>query len=309
MQRPARQGARRLATVEVSDIKPLFVKRRGLILRLTALLGLSVALMVMDYGRQEPDVLREWLSTIVYPIQVTVHAPLSTVEWLGERLASRRHLLTENARLRTRQVVMEAQLQKLAALKAENARLRELLSSTKRMGERLSIAEIMRLDLDPYRQQIVINRGSANGVYVGQPIIDAHGIFGQITQTGRYTANALLITDSNHSIPVEVNRNGLRTIAQGTGKPNLLELPYLPNNADIQVGDLLVASGLGERFPRGYPVAEVTRIQRNPGERFAQVEAEPAARLDRSREVLLVWKRPAQAAAGDDDASGPAAGS
>lgn len=302
------KAPRAIATVKVSDIKPLFVKRRGLTLRLVALIGVSVALMALDYGRQEPDLLRSGLSTLVYPVQIAVHAPLSAVQWLSERLASRRQLLTENVRLHTRQVVMKAQLQKLAALKAENARLRELLSSTRRMGERLSIAEIMRLDLDPYRQQIVINRGRTHGVYVGQPIIDAHGIFGQIIEVGRYTAHALLITDSNHSIPVEINRNGLRTIAQGTGKPNLLALPYLPNNANIEVGDLLVASGLGERFPRGYPVAKVTRIQRNPGERFAQVEAEPAARLDRSREVLLVWKRPMQTTIAEPgDSSEPAA--
>lgn len=252
---------------------------------------------MLDDRAQELRYLRQALSAVVYPLQVAVDLPFSTIGWLNERLVSHQQLSTENIRLRTQAQIMQAQLQKLAALEAENGRLREMLATTEHMGERLSIAEIMRLDLNPYRQRIVINRGSLDKVYVGQPIIDAYGVMGQITEVGPKTAIALLITDANHSLPVEVTRNGLRTIAQGSGKDNLLELPYLPNNADIQVGDVLVTSGLDGRFPRGYPVAKILKIESGRGEQFASITATPIAHLDRSLEVLLVWRRDATSTA------------
>lgn len=264
---------------------------------MTLLIALSLTLIVLDDRAQELRYLRQALSAVVYPLQVAVDLPFSTIGWLNERLVSHQQLSTENIRLRTQAQIMQAQLQKLAALEAENGRLREMLATTEHMGERLSIAEIMRLDLNPYRQRIVINRGSLDKVYVGQPIIDAYGVMGQITEVGPKTAIALLITDANHSLPVEVTRNGLRTIAQGSGKDNLLELPYLPNNADIQVGDVLVTSGLDGRFPRGYPVAKILKIESGRGEQFASITATPIAHLDRSLEVLLVWRRDATSTA------------
>lgn len=258
---------------------------------MTLLIALSLTLIVLDDRAQELRYLRQALSAAVYPVQVAVDVPFSAIEWLNERLVSHQQLSTENIRLRTQAQIMQAQLQKLAALEAENSRLREMLATTAHMSERLSIAEIMRLDLNPYRQRIVINRGSLDKVYVGQPIIDAYGVMGQITEVGLKSAIALLITDANHSLPVEVTRNGLRTIAQGSGKDNQLDLPYLPNNADIQVGDVLVTSGLDGRFPRGYPVAKVVNIAAGGGEQFASIRAIPIAHLDRSLEVLLVWRR------------------
>lgn len=245
--------------------------------------------MWLDSRLDQGEQIRIALSAVIYPVQVAVDLPIRVGRWTQDRIKSRRQLREENLELRTRQLLMEAQMLKLAALEAENARLRELLESTSRMGERLSVAEILALDLDPYRQRITINRGRINGVFVGQPLIDAQGITGQITEIGLYTSTALLITDTSHSIPIEVNRNGLRTLAVGTGERDRLALPYLPNNADIEVGDLLVASGLGGRFPRGYPVGIVYQVERNPSERFADISALVSARLDRSREVLLVW--------------------
>lgn len=287
----------RLIRQEAELIKPLFIKTQSLNLRLTLLIALSLTLIVLDDRAQELRYLRQALSAVVYPLQVAVDLPFSTIGWLNERLVSHQQLSTENIRLRTQAQIMQAQLQKLAALEAENGRLREMLATTEHMSERLSIAEIMRLDLNPYRQRIVINRGSLDKVYVGQPIIDAYGVMGQITEVGPKTAIALLITDANHSLPVEVTRNGLRTIAQGSGKDNLLELPYLPNNADIQAGDVLVTSGLDGRFPRGYPVAKVLKIESGRGEQFASITATPIAHLDRSLEVLLVWRRDATSTA------------
>jgi len=175
------------------------------------------------------------------------------------------------------------------ALEAENMRMRNLLDSSFKIGDRVLIAELVAVDLDPYRQQVLINKGTSSGVYEGQPVLDANAVMGQVTHVNPLTATVLLITDARHALPVQVNRNGLRTVALGTGRINVLELPHLPNNADISVGDLLITSGLGGHFPPGYPVAEVTSVVREPGQPFAVVEARPMAHLDRTREALLVW--------------------
>jgi rod shape-determining protein MreC len=177
----------------------------------------------------------------------------------------------------------------LAALEMENARLRELLDSTERVGTRALIAEILAVDLDPYRQRFDLNRGLVDGVYVGQALLDAGGVVGQVVRVGPLTSEAVLITDADHAVPVSVNRNGVRTIAVGTGDSGRLRLPYLTNSADIEVGDLLVSSGLGGVFPAGYPVGRVTEIRARPDQAFAEVIAVPASKLDRDREVLLVW--------------------
>jgi len=152
------------------------------------------------------------------------------------------------------------------------------------------IAETITVDLDPYKRQIVINKGLLSGIYAGQPILDAYGIMGQIIHPGIPSSTAILITDPSHAIPVQNNRNGLRTILYGTGSANFLEIQNLPNNADIKEGDLLITSGLGGRFPEGYPVAVVTEIKRDPGQPFAQIIAEASAHLEQSREVLLVME-------------------
>jgi rod shape-determining protein MreC len=185
--------------------------------------------------------------------------------------------------------MQKVQMQRLAALEAENIRLRELLDASFEVGEKRLIAELMSVNLDPFQHQIVINKGTLDGVFPGQPILDAEGVMGQIVHAGPYTSTAVLITDTSHAIPVQVNRNGLRSIAIGSGTINRLELPYIPNNSDILPGDLLITSGLGGRFPPGYPVAKVGAVQHDPGRSFAQVIAEPLAQLNRSREVLLVW--------------------
>ena len=147
----------------------------------------------------------------------------------------------------------------------------------------------MAVDLDPFSRRIVINKGTRDGVLVGQSLIDSNGIMGQVMTAGPVSSNALLITDPSHSIPVQVNRNGLRSVAVGTGSLNLLELSHIPNNADVRVGDLLVTSGLGGRFPSGYPVGRVVSVERDSGQPFTRVRVKPSARLERNREVLLVW--------------------
>ena len=250
---------------------------------------LSVVLMVMDHRYQSLQTLRSGLSIITYPLQIAIELPGSISEWFSESLATRRQLQEENVSLKTQQFMQKAQMQKLAALETENIRLRGLLGSSFEVGEKRQIAELLSVNLDPYKHQIVINKGELHDVYPGQPVLDAEGIMGQVVHADPYTSTVVLITDTSHAIPVQVNRNGLRTIAIGSGTINRLELPYLPNNADIQPGDLLITSGLGGRFPPGYPVAIVKAVQHDPGYSFAHIAATPKAHLNRSREVLLVW--------------------
>ncbi len=251
--------------------------------------ALSAALMVMDHKYKSLESVRASLSVVIYPIQLLVEVPDIVSEWFSESLTTRRHLQEENDSLRTQIFMQNAQMQKLAALEAENIRLRELLDSSFEVGEKVIIAELLSVNLDPYKHQIVINKGQLDDVYPGQPLLDAEGVMGQIVHAGPYTSTAVLITDTAHAIPVQVNRNGLRSIALGSGTINRLDLPYIPNSADVQPGDLLITSGLGGQFPPGYPVAVVSAVQHDPGRTFSQVVATPLAQLNRSREVLLVW--------------------
>lgn len=250
---------------------------------------LCVLLMVLDHRLHYLKEVRAALSVVVYPVQSLINLPVSAGEWMGESFATRESLMAELTTLKTQQLLYDVRLQKLAALESENMRLRELLDSSFKIGERVLIAELLAVDMEPFSSQIVINKGSNTGVYPGQPILDAQGVMGQITRVGPLTSTAMLISDPNHAIPVAVNRNGVRAIAIGTGNPEELDIPHFPNNADIQVGDMLVSSGLGGRFPRGYPVATISAIKIDPGQPFARVSARPAAELKRSREVLLVW--------------------
>lgn len=245
--------------------------------------------MVMDHKYKSIESVRDALSLLVYPIQLSVELPGLVTEWFNESLATRRKLQEEIDSLHTQQFMQKAQMQKFAALQAENIRLRELLDSSFEVGEKVLIAELMSVNLDPYKHQVVINKGELHDIYPGQPLVDADGVMGQIVHAGLYSSTAMLITDTSHAIPVQVNRNGLRSIALGSGTINRLELPYIPNSADILPGDLLISSGLGGRFPPGYPVATVTAVQHDPGNAFAAVVATPLAHLNRSREVLLIW--------------------
>lgn len=231
---------------------------------------------------------RSVFSIIIYPLQSLASTPVNFGVWLNEQLNSHQSLVEENEAYRTENLLLKAQLQKFTSLQAENIRLRSLLKSSRKLSDQMLIAETIAVDLDPYKRQIVINKGLRNDVYAGQPILDAYGIMGQVIHPGIPSSTAILITDPSHAIPVQINRNGLRTVLYGTGAANYLEVQNLPNNADIEIGDLLITSGLGGRFPEGYPVAKVIRIKRDPGQPFAQIIAEATAHLEQSREILLV---------------------
>lgn len=244
-------------------------------------------MMALDHRQNHMDSIRSVLAVVVYPIQYLVSLPRESGYWLSENLASRQVLLEENASLRAQELLLKFRLQKLEALKAENQRLRQLLDSSSRVEERVVIAELLSVDMAPFSRRVILNKGSLDDVQVGQAILDADGILGQIIAVTPLTSIAMLITDPSHAVPVAVNRNGLRAIAVGSGKPNRLELSHIPNNADIREGDLLVTSGLGGRFPSGYPVAVISEIRRSPDRSFAAIHAEPIGNLESSREVLI----------------------
>jgi rod shape-determining protein MreC len=258
-------------------------------LRYVLLALVCLAAMLLDHRQDHVSRARQVLSIIVYPIQVAVDLPFRTYAGISQAIADRGRLLAENETLTEQLLDAEFRLQRLEALQVENARLRELLESSASFDDRRLVAEVLSVDLDPYRQRFVLNRGLSDGVFIGQPILDRFGIVGQVVDVGQWTSEAVLITDADHAIPVVVNRNGLRTIAVGTGDQGRLRLPYLTNSADIEVGDLLVSSGLGEVFPAGYPVGRVLDLQARPGQPFADVIAEPVSALDRDQEVLLVF--------------------
>ncbi len=249
----------------------------------------SASLMLLDHREEHLARIRQALSLVVYPIQVGVDLPFAGWRLASRALTDQSALLEENSQLRSERLAVDVRLQRLAALEAENDRLRAMLDSSARVSDRVLVVEILAVDLDPYRQRFTINRGLNDGVYIGQALLDADGVVGQIVRVELMTSEVVLISDADHALPVAINRNGLRTIVVGTGDSSRLRLPYLTNNADIEPGDLLMSSGLGGIFPSGYPVGRVLEVHRRPGQSFAEVIAEPAAQLDRDREVLLVW--------------------
>ncbi|MCG7875057.1 MAG: rod shape-determining protein MreC [Candidatus Thiodiazotropha taylori] len=250
---------------------------------------LSIAIMVLDHRYNHLESLRSGLSVLLFPVQYLASLPLLLSESASDAINSRSELEAERDRLHAENLRLRARQQKFEALEAENMRLRGLLDSSFKVGDRVLIAELVAVEQDPFRQQVLINKGKTSGLFVGQPVVDANAVVGQVTHINPFSASVLLITDAAHALPVQVHRNGLRTIALGTGLINRLELPHLPNNADIKVGDLLTTSGMGGSFPPGYPVAEVIDVRREPGQPFASVIAQTTAHLDRIREVLLVW--------------------
>ena len=258
-------------------------------LRMIVICALSIALMIADSRISLIQDIRRVLAASAYPLHVLIDTPAAAGRWIGDSFATRSQLKEENTELRKTRLEQSARLQQLAALEAENARLRGLLDSTAKVGDRVLIAEIMSVDMNPFRHRVIVNKGSREGAFVGQALIDADGVVGQLTRDQVFAAEAILITDVDHALPVEILRTRERTIAVGTGQLDRLVLPYLPRNADIRTGDLLVTSGLGGTFPAGYPVAVVSSITAESGAEFLRVDAVPAAELTRVREVLLIF--------------------
>ena len=246
--------------------------------------------MTIDHRYQHLQVVRSSLATAIYPFQYLAHVPSAIGEWLADNLAQRHELISENESLRENALFNQAKLQRLALLERENARLRQLLDSPVQLSnEKVLIAEILSVDLHPFKQLIAINKGSRHGAFTGQPIVGAKGIIGQVVEVFPLHSNALLISDPNHALLAENNRNNLRALLVGSGKVDRVELKNVSSSADIRIGDLFHTSGLDGLYPPNYPIAEVTTITNNPGEAFLQVEARPLVDLDTIREVLLLW--------------------
>ncbi len=268
-------------------------------LRLLGLIVISILLMYFDNRDNHLDTARKAIGAAVYPVRVIVDAPVRLWGWLGDSTTARSELELELGRLKAERLLTNARLQKLNTLEAENARLRDMLEARAQVRDRTRVAEIMSVDANPYNHSLVIDIGTQDGVTNGQALVDADGVVGQVIEAGLMTSQAMLISDTDHALPVEVNRNGLRTIVVGTGKIDQLKLPFVVNNADIRVGDLLVTSGLGGAFPAGYPVAIVASVTRIPQEPYADVTAKPSASLGQVREVMLIFS----AAAPETEAS------
>ncbi len=235
---------------------------------------------------------RGYLTLAVTPVQWFVDAPSRMWTQLDQLVANRDDLQLENSRLQSDLLILARKLQRLDSLNIENAYLRELLGARSKVDDRVQLAELIGVNPDTFIHQVVINRGLRDQVFIGQPVLDSGGVMGQVVEVGPYTSRVLMVSDTQHAIPVRVNRSGFRAVLLGKGDLKELELDHVPDTADIQVGDLLISSGLGQRFPADYPVAEVTEIRHDPGRPFARIKARPTARLDKSRHVLLVFQSP-----------------
>jgi rod shape-determining protein MreC len=261
--------------------------------RLVLAVAVSIGLMVADHKGHHLERIRSALSILLYPLQAIAGLPSAIGHGTSNFFTSKGSLEETNAKMRQEQLLLQARLQQFESLEQENTRLRQMLGSATRVAERALSAELIEISEEPYTRKILIARGERDGAYVGQPVIDAHGIMGQVTQIYRNQSRVTLITDPGHAVPVLVNRNGLRALVFGTGNPDMLNLPYITATVaaagDIKEGDLLVSSGMGGTFPPGYPVASVIKITNDPNEAFLEITARPVARLNHSKQVLLIW--------------------
>ena len=268
----------------------------GLLLRCVLYSLLALALIIIDKRYDQLGRIRRVLSIVAYPVQIAVASPFEGWDWFRESVTTRDALRADKSKLEAELRLAQFRLQRYEALEAETARLRGLRDSTVGITDRFIIGNVMDVDLDAFRERVLVDKGAQDGVFVGQAVLDGGGVVGQVARVGQLTSEVILLSDATHAIPVQINRNGLRTIAVGTGDMSRLKLPYLPTSADVVAGDLLVTSGLGGGFPAGYPVGTVAEVKRDPAQSLAEVDVKPAAALDRSRELMFVWMKPQPAA-------------
>jgi rod shape-determining protein MreC len=264
----------------------------GLLFRCVLYSLLALALIIVDKRYDHLGKIRRLLSVVAYPVQIAVASPFEGWHWFRDSVSTRDALRADKTKLEAELRVAQFRLQRYEALEAETQRLRALRENTASVTDRFLVGDVMNVDLDAFRERVLVNKGAGDGIYVGQAVLDSGGVFGQVARVGQLTSEVILVSDAAHAIPVQINRNGLRTVAVGTGDTNRLKLPYLPTSADIVAGDLLVTSGLGGGFPAGYPVGTIAEVKRDPAQSLADVDVKPAAALDRSRELLFVWLKP-----------------
>jgi rod shape-determining protein MreC len=265
--------------------------------RFTLYAVLAIVLMFLDQRRGWLEQARYYLTAAAYPLQLAVSSPTAAWRWFEEVAETRQALRAENAALRERERALEMRSVRFEALSRENGELRGLRDALPAVADHWLVAEIVNVEVSSLQQRVLINRGARNGVFKGQAVMDSEGLLGQTMHVGPWSAEVILVTDPEHALPVQIERTGVRTIAVGTGDTQSLALPYLPANADVVAGDLLVTSGLGGVFPQGYPVGRVVEVRRDAVQPLAQIRAKPLAQLDKLREVMLVWFKPDHPAA------------
>ena len=257
--------------------------------RVMVLVALSLAMMLIDHRTQQFEKIRNILQTVVYPVMFISTIPREMIRGVTGSMEMSSSLQTDNDSLRQENLLLHSRLEKLHSLEADNRRLKRLLGQSEQIAEHVLLAELVEVSLEPYTQKISLNKGSSDDVYVGQPVINGDGVIGQVVHTSQFQSTVTLLTDPGSAIPVMVMRNGLRGVLFGTGVRNKLAMPYLTADADIRVGDLLISSGMGGRFPTGYPVATVTEVRQDPSDEFLTINTLPVTQLDHGREVLLIW--------------------
>ncbi|NOH96439.1 rod shape-determining protein MreC [Vibrio sp. 99-70-13A1] len=270
-------------------MKPIFGRGPSLQLRLFFAVIVSASLMLADSRLDAFSNVRYLLNSMVAPIQYTANLPRTMFDGVYERFSTRQGLIESSHSLKREVLRLKSELILLEQYQEENQRLRKLLGSPFVRDERKVVTEVMAVDTSPYRHQVVIDKGTIDGVYEGQPVINEKGIVGQVTFVAAHNSRVLLLTDANNAIPVQVIRNDIRVIASGNGKVDEIQLEHIPTSTDIQNEDMLVTSGLGGIYPEGYPVAYVSSVDYDPQREFAVIKAEPVVEFDRLRYLLLIW--------------------
>ena len=262
-------------------------------LQLLAYLAIAIALLVLDHRGGWLSQVRARANVLAQPLWAIAGLPARLGDVLSETAATRSGLVAENRTLRNALLISGARVARLQTAAAENERLRRLLGADRRGGLDVQLAPILDIDLDPTRQRLVLDAGARDGVTVGQSVIDAGGLVGQIIAVRPGSATVLLITDPDHAVPVIVARTGVRLVAYGQGRSDRLALPNIPLSGDVKIGDVVITSGLGGRFPAGFPVGTVESLHPDDSHGFLVGELKPAAQLDRGRDVLLLREQEA----------------
>lgn len=267
----------------------LFTRKPFMGFRCLLLIMGSLVLMVCDYRFNYFLQVRPLLLTVTAPVEYAVNWPMEVVDWIKSSVSSHRTLVEKNARLQAQQLFLRGQLQRLVNLEEENSQLRSLLGSSAQVSEKMRAAPLLAVNLDPFTAEVILDGGNKESLFEGQAVLDGYGVLGQVIQVGALTSRVMLVTDPRSAVPVQDERNGIRGIVRGMGAHNALALIDIPDTVDIQAGDLLTTSGLGLRYPMGYPVGKVVSVDHVLGEHFATIKVTPSAHLFQTRQVLLVW--------------------
>lgn len=282
-------------TINVSNEEHtlLFKHNTAAAWRFVFLFLISIVLMIYDHRSNQTEKLRSSLTTVVAPIQFSVSKPIEVAEWLKASFSTHQQLTQQNANLKSQLLLQKAEMQKIISLQKENKQLRALLRSTPNLQTNYQVAQILAISLEPFLAQVVLDKGKDDLVYIGQPVLDSTGLMGQVIQIGSLTSRVMLVSDSRSAVPVQDERTGIRAIMVGQGSNRPLKLINVPQTSDIRVGDELTTSGLGLKFPVGYPVGVVIKVKNQPGQHFSSITVRPSANLQKSRQVLLIEQKSA----------------